>query len=367
MTADSLFAAILNIAADAIISIDERQNIVHYNQGAETIFGWTAAEAVGRPLDILIPERFRAVHRLHVGTFGASPNVARKMGHRREISGLRKNGEEFPADASISKLNTENGRLYTVVLRDISDRKRAEEEQRLLYQNAQKANRAREEILGVVSHDLQNPVSAIAMCAQALENLPDGNETTRKELASAIREATRWMKRMISDLLDVSSIEAGKLSMTFQPADVEFIVQSAIAMTEAMAQERSIAVTAEPLFNLPQIYADAERIGQSLVNLISNAIKFSSFGSTVTVCAATEDNHVVFSVTDSGSGIPEQNLPHIFNRYWQSRQAARRPGAGLGLAIVKGIAEAHGGQVWVESAVGKGSTFYFSIPCVANQ
>jgi PAS domain S-box-containing protein len=129
---EARFAGIVGIASDAIVSIDESMRIVLYNQGAETIFGWTAEEALGRPLDLLLPERFRAVHREHIARFSAAPIAARRMGERQEIAGLRKNGEEFPAEASISKLDTETGRLFTVVLRDATERRRIERSQRFL-------------------------------------------------------------------------------------------------------------------------------------------------------------------------------------------------------------------------------------------
>src|SRR5689334_21945701 len=129
---EAKFSGILAIAADAIISVDASQRIVHFNHGAEEIFGYHADEAIGRHLATLLPPRTRAVHEGHMQRFGAGPDVARRMGQRREIFGLRKNGEEFPAEASISKLDTPNGTLYTVVLRDVTDRKRAEEDERFL-------------------------------------------------------------------------------------------------------------------------------------------------------------------------------------------------------------------------------------------
>src|SRR6185437_6863833 len=126
------FAGILSIAADAIISVDERQRIVHFNHGAEMIFGWPATEAIGRDLNVLVPERFRAEHPGHMVRFAASDVVARRMGERSDIFGLRRDGTEFPAEASISKLDTPAGRLFSVVLRDITARKRAETDERFL-------------------------------------------------------------------------------------------------------------------------------------------------------------------------------------------------------------------------------------------
>ena len=529
---EARLAGILNIAADAIITVDEQQRIVHFNRGAEAIFGYEAREVIGEHLNMLIPPRYRAAHPEHVKSFAASAETARVMGHRREVSGVRKNGAEFPAEASIAKLGEPGRWLFAVVLRDVTERKRNERNERFLsqagaalagtldydatlrtvatlpvpwlgdaclldivederpgeqsalrritsghddpriasilersereqplrwttpgvvvevlrsgcpqvltdlawetgdtgeafpllrgielrsamvlplrahertvgalsvistdpgrrytaadlplatdyalraalavdnarlYRLAQRANRARDEVLGVVSHDLRNPLSAITMVASVLMNHPPGDPTALRELYEAIDESAQLMSRMIQDLLDVSNIEGGRLSLERDRQPVAPIVDRAMQMFEGVAASHRITLehSAEP--GLPAIDADGERVLQVLANLVSNAVKFTPDGGRIDMAVRRVDDAVEFAVTDTGPGIPSEDLNHIFDRYWHARRSARTSGSGLGLAIARGLVEAHGGRIQVESVVGKGSTFRFTIPVV---
>jgi PAS domain S-box-containing protein len=523
---EAKFAGILAIAADAIISVDHTQRIVHFNRGAEEIFGYTAKDAIGRHLAVLLPPRFRGVHDDHLERFAKSPTTARRMGERREIFGLRSDGTEFPAEASISKLVSPDGILYTVVLRDITNQKRAEEDERFLaaassdlghtlavdatvravvdlpiprladaclldlvasgetfrrvastrqrtelttalqglealpltddspspivdavrrnrrelvetvdddwlegnadgdsipywralgarslcilplhaagetfgaltlirtddsgfdagrralaekfaqsaatalanarlYDAARDANRARDEVLGVVSHDLRNPISAIAMCARVLEENPPADDASRRELLATIRESTEWVNRLIEDLLDVANIERGRLSLHVSPQEPSQLALQTLHMFEVEASGHGIALDARLPTNLPLVAADGARIVQVLGNLVRNAIKFTPRDGRIVIAAEQRDGGVAFSVTDTGAGIGAERQARVFDRYWQSSEGARNRGSGLGLSIAKGIVEAHGGRISVESELGKGSVFTFTIP-----
>lgn len=363
-----LGAAIVSIAADAIIAVDEDQRIVLFNSGAEQIFGYSAQEAMGQPLDILIPPRFVAVHRRHLRDFAGSPVAARKMGERREISGIRKGGEEFPADASILKTRTAEGQwLFTVVLRDITERQKAADEQRRLLETAERASKMRDEVLSVVSHDLRNPLSVVRMCTTTLLEEPGTPVEATRELLTEMSHSVDWMERLIQDLLDVASIEGGHLRLELNSVSSASLLEDAVALAAVLAERAAQYVVAEPAADLPTVRADPERIRQVFANLIGNAVKFNPRGGTVRLSAVREGGYVFFSVEDTGPGIPAEDHGKLFDRYWQSQHVGRRGGTGLGLAIAHGIVEAHGGSFRVRSEPGKGSRFSFSIPVATER
>lgn len=361
---EAKFSGIISIASEAIISVDDSQSIVLFNQGAEQIFGYLADEVMGKPLDVLLPEEYHHTHREEVREFGRSPVMARRMGDRdTHIMGRRKNGEIFPAEASISKQEIGGHWLFTAVLRDISERKRIEKENAELLERAQDAARTRDDVLRIVSHDLGNSLSGILVTTRVLlRTLPEtpGNRDTRKRIES-IRHLTEQMQRLRQDLLDVARIEAGHLSIVAERHEPEALVDSVFDDFEALAQESGLKLLREVDPHLPQVVVDRERILQVFSNLVTNAIKFTPVGGAVTLGAHRVDGVVRFSVSDEGSGIPPEDLPHIFDRYWQAK-SANRAGAGLGLAIAKGLVEAQGGSIEVASAVNEGSAFSFSLP-----
>jgi PAS domain S-box-containing protein len=349
---EAKLSGIVSISADAIISIDEAQRITRFNEGAEKIFGWSSAEVIGRPIDILIPERFRAIHARHVETFAAEAGVARRMGARGSaIFGVRKNGEEFPADAAISGIVIGGKRILTVAVRDITELKEAEAA-------AKRATQARDDILGIVAHDLRNPLSAIAslagvLCAKGME----------REVGDEIAVAANRMNRLIGDLLDVTRMEAGQVSLKRERLPAAEIVTDALEGQTPLAASATLQLRLEVAPELPDIWADHDRLLQVFENLIGNAIKFTKPGGRITLGATVREGEVIFSVSDTGCGIADTHLPHVFDRFWQAPGTERR-GMGFGLAIVKGIVEAHGGRIWVQSAPGQGSTFFFTIPTV---
>ncbi len=367
-TSEFRFASIVDIAADAIVSVDDDQVITLFNQGAERIFGYTAAEILGKPLDLLLPPDVHAVHREHIAQFSRTGDSARRMGERSEVRGRRKNGEIFPAEASISKFELGGRRVFTAVLRDITDRRVAEQERARLLEaeraaraTAEQALRMRDEVLAVVSHDLRNPLSVIDMCAASLsDKLPSGDAGGRN-LVRTIESSTAWMNRLIEDLLDVARMEAGRLALERAPHDLVRVISEATVMLEPLIAEKALVLREALPDYLPHANVDARRIVQVIENLVSNAVKHTASGGEIHVGATSVDREVHVAIRDTGSGIPAESLPHLFDRFWQARDA-RRGGAGLGLAIAKGIVEAHGGRLWVESEVGRGSTFAFSLP-----
>lgn len=349
-----VLAEIVGIAADAIICIDEGQRITFFNHGAEVIFGYARDEIIGERIEILIPDRFRASHEGHVHEFGRSGVRARQMGDRREIAALRKSGEEFPAEAAIAQLRHNNLTVYAVVLRDVTQRKRFEEEIR-------RGLQLRDDMVGIVSHDLRNPVAAVKMLANAILRTTDGSasEDLRNRLA-LIGTAADQMDTLIGDLLDVTRLEAGRLAVNVESTDANELVTDALGTLLPIAQEKQIDLGTRLDEGAGNVLADRSRIHQVLSNLIGNALKFTQSAGHVTVSTHALEDLVQFCVQDDGPGIPEAQLPHIFERYWQSRRTERH-GAGLGLPIAKGIITAHHGTIHAESEAGVGTRVCFTL------
>jgi PAS domain S-box-containing protein len=360
--AEAKASGILAISADAIISIDEDQRITLFNEGAARIFGYTRQEALGASIDILLPERFRAIHRRHVEGFAAAGEAARRMGERGSaIVGLRKSGEEFPADAAISRLEVQGKTILTVALRDVTEQRRAEDEQAQLYAEARRAIQSRDDVLGVVAHDLRSPLGSILLQAGLLRRLESGTEPRVKRSADSIERCARRMERLIQDLLDVVRLEQGRFSVEQVRVSVQQAISDVLEAQRPLAEASALSLRLETAADLPDVWADRDRLLQILENLIGNAIKFSGPGGTITIGAARSEHEIAFWVADTGVGIASEDLPHVFDRFWQARKGGRR-GAGLGLPIVKGLVEAHGGRVWVDSELGRGSTFWFTLP-----
>jgi len=520
-----ILAEIVGIAADAVICMDDFQRITFFNKGAEKIFGWTSEEIVGQRVEVLMPDRYRGTHARQVADFGRSGVTARRMGERREIAGVRKNGEEFPAEAAISQIHQGDNVVYAVVLRDITVRKKFEQRQEFLAAAGEKlassfgsaellenvatlavpaladacilenrvddgyragatchtdpainellkkitdagvrrppaghplseiltnrapvllrtdagprivetsANpayitamhamnplaalylplvargqligvlslfrssrpfdgddlafaedlgrlaalaldnsrlldavrgslRARQEIVGVVSHDLRNPVAAVKMLSRAVLDSGDGDIDGAKNNLSLIAEAAEQMDGLIRDLLDVTRLDVGQLQLAPEPSEPSVLLTEALRTLRPLVDDRKLGLDVQIEPNLPEVLADSERVQQVVSNLVGNAMKFTPSGGKITIAARRDGRDVVFSVVDTGSGIPKEQLPKVFDRYWQSTRTDRQ-GAGLGLAIAKGIVEAHHGTIRIESAPDRGTLVEFRLP-----
>jgi PAS domain S-box-containing protein len=356
--AEAKYRGIVSIASDAIISIDEAQRITFFNHGAAEIFGWSETEMLGAPLEMLLPERLRAAHREHIARFGTGDIAARRMGTaRRALLGLRRSGEEFPADAAISKLEIQGRLLFTVV----SAEAEAEQEQQRHYALAQRAIQARDDVLGIVAHDLRSPLHSIVMQLQRIHHWRLQHELPTTPV-DQIQRSARHMERLIRDLLDVARLDAGeKLSIVPSRVQVLPLVEAAVEAQRDHSTATKLSLHLEVDTPMPPVWADYLRLLQVLDNLISNAIKFTRENGHIWVRASLQSDEVEFTVTDTGVGLSPEHLPHLFDRFWQGDRHDRR-GAGLGLAIVKGIVETLGGRIWAESTLGVGTTFHFTAP-----
>ena len=232
-----------------------------------------------------------------------------------------------------------------------------------LHEQVTKGIQARDDMIGIVSHDLRNPVNAVKMLTGVMldRERSDPLPADITEYAGLIRQAALQMDKLIRDLLDVTRVEAGRLKVDLKVENTEELLSDALRTLAPVAEERSMVLRLIAPDDIPDVLADSERVGQALSNLVGNAVKFSPLGSEITVRVAVLDREVLISVTDRGQGMTAEQLTNAFDRFWQSSRTDRQ-GAGLGLAIAKGIIAAHGGRIWVESVPQAGSTFYFTLP-----
>jgi len=269
---------------------------------------------------------------------------------------------------ALTLVTSGSGRRYEVadlsLAADLARRAAIVVEHARLFHEAQQATRARDDVLAVVAHDLRNPLNTVTMAVSLmLETTPVENVQERRQV-EILRRAADRMNRMIQDLLDVKRMESGRLGIEAQPESAASLVNDTIEMLRPIATGSTIVLESQVGENLLPVMADAARIQQVLSNLVGNAVKFTPRDGRVPVCAEPIDGGVRFAVKDNGPGIPPDQVPHIFGQFWQAMPSDRR-GIGLGLAIAKGIVEAHGGMIWVESQVGSGSNFYFTLPSAA--
>ncbi len=234
-----------------------------------------------------------------------------------------------------------------------------------LYRAALHATGMRDQVLGVVAHDLRNPLGTISLHASALRRPGHQPERRNQQHKDAIERATRRMNRLIQDLLDVAVLEGGRLRVEKTQLSPSDLIAEAVETQRALAAATSIELRVDAAPDIPPILGDRDRLLQVFENLIGNALKFTEAGGQVTAGVAPGESGALFWVADTGRGMTPEELARVFDRFWQASARSGRLGAGLGLPITKGIVEAHGGRIWVESTPGQGSTFFFSIPLAA--
>lgn len=229
-----------------------------------------------------------------------------------------------------------------------------------LYGEAQEVIDAREEILRIVAHDLRNPLNTISMATSLLME-GETQDAARASQLRIVRRSGERMNRLIQDLLSVTTIEAGRLSIAPRKVAVKDLLREACEMLEPIAKEKSITLTVSAADDLPTVRADSSRLLQVFSNLVGNAVKFTPTGGAITMSAVRSGENIECSVADNGPGIPAGQIPRLFGKFWQAKRGDGR-GVGLGLAIARGIVEAHGGTIRVESEEGRGSVFSFALP-----
>ena len=369
--AEARFANIVSGAADAIISVDEEQRILIFNYGAELIFGYTAAEMLGQPLDRLLPERYARSLVVPPRQFAAVSLAARHMSARSDIFGLRRDGREFATEANISQAVENGKRIFTVFLRDISARKQAEEEIRQLNVNLERrvlertaelaaANQELEAFSYSVSHDLRAPLRAIDGFSQAvIEDYADQLGDQGRDYLSRVRVATQHMGHLIDDLIKLARVTRAEIQR--EAVDLSALADSVLAELQASEPARKPDWRIAPDL---VVSGDANLLRVVLDNLLGNAWKFTSKTANARIefgALAQESGGPAYFVRDNGVGFDMTYAGKLFGAFQRLHAMNEFPGTGIGLATVQRIIRRHGGRVWAEGVAGKGATFYFTL------
>ena len=354
----AMFQGLFEYAPDAVVAVNREGRIVQVNAQAEAKFGYHRDELLGQTIELLLPERFAQRHAEHRAGYVAEPHP-RAMGTGLELYGRRKDGSEFAVDITLGPLNTDDGLVVMSIIRDITERKRTEEALARYTQDLARSNAELEQFAYVASHDLQEPLRAVAGTVQLLKQRYHGQLDARADefISHAVDGATR-MQALIGDLLAYSRVGTG--GKPFEPTDCAAMLKNVLTNLAVAIRESSAVVTHDAL---PTVMADPTQMSQLLQNLIGNALKFrGERPPEIQVSAERREGAWQFSVRDNGIGLEPQYLERIFRVFQRLHTRREYPGTGIGLAICKRIVERHGGSIWAESAPGRGSTFYFTLP-----
>jgi len=352
---------IIDSAMDAIVMVDAAQRVVLFNPAAAQMFGRQAADVLGGPLEVLLPTRFRAAHSGHLRTFGTTGATSRRMGGLGAITGLRASGEEFPIEASISQLDADGQHYFTVILRDITERRAAEEAIGSSKAEAEQANTAKSRFLAAASHDLRQPLAALSLYVNVLR---DKVGPADQALLANMKDCVLSLSGLLTDLLDLSKLEAGVV----RPNVSDFSVAWALASLESIhtpeAQVKGLQLRCVPSGITAR--TDPVLFKRMLGNLIDNAIRYTERGGIVVACRRRQGK-TWLEVWDTGIGIPADKTAEIFEEFKQLDDGARNRGSGLGLAIVAKTAALLGLEIRVRSRSGRGSMFAIELPLGQQQ
>jgi PAS domain S-box-containing protein len=359
---------IINAAADAMISIDDQGRVCEFNHAAEKIFGFSKSELVDKPLTAIIPERFRDLHTGGLERFLATGQRHLSSWHNIEFPGCTKEGCEIPLEISFSLMQAGEKKFITAVLRDISERKRSQEELRLAKESAEEANRSKSSFLANMSHELRTPLNAIIGYSEMLhEEAEDLGQTDFIPDLEKIQAAGKHLLALINDVLDLSKIEAGRMDLFLETFDIQSMIQDAVATVQPLAEKNHNTLEVYGSSKLGTMRADQTKVRQSLLNLLSNACKFTERG---TIALDTRRETVdgvdclTLRVTDTGIGMTPDQVEKLFQAFTQADVSTTRKygGTGLGLAISQRFCQLMGGDIIAESAPGQGSMFMIRLP-----
>jgi PAS domain S-box-containing protein len=343
-------SAVFENVVDGIITIDEKGKIQRFNPASEKIFGYGAEEAIGQNVNILMPDPYHGEHDGYLKNYVVTNN-AKIIGKGREVEGRRKGGSIFPMDLAVSEMWIAGQRMFTGIVRDITERKQID--------------KMKNEFISTVSHELRTPLTSIKGSLALVRSgvAEDFPKKPRSMIDIAYSNSDRLV-RLINDILDIEKIESGKIDFRMEALDLMPLVERAIEENKGFADRHEVTLAIVDTVSEAMVEGDQDRLLQVLTNLLSNAVKFSPEGESVEVSASRKNGGYRVAVKDHGPGIPEAFRERIFGKFTQadSSDTRKKGGTGLGLSISKAIVEEHGGAIGFDTQTGDGATFFFDLP-----
>ena len=360
------FLGLLESVPDAMVIIDETGSIVLVNAQAERLFGYSRAELIGRPVEMLMPARFRHKHEHHRQHYSAAPAI-RPMGVGAELFAVHKNGLEFPVEISLSPLKTEKGLLFISSVRDVTERKRFEKTLQDKNAELEKASRTKDRFLSSMSHELRTPLNAIiGFTGTLLMKLPGPLTADQDRQLKTVQSSAKHLLSLINDLLDLAKVESGKVELNFEPVVCQSVVDEVIAALRPTAENKGLTLEIDMPANDVTLMTDRRALSQIVIHLTNNAIKFTDKGGIRMALSQFGENgrrSTEITIADTGTGIRAQDRTKLFDAFTliDEESALRPQGTGLGLHLSQKLAQLLGGRITFESECGLGSTFKLTI------